>query len=415
MGNFKKKVKKRMRLKSACCNVCILVSGLLLAYVADILLTVGDLHFIPNKNDQKCVNYGEKDWHRSSEDLKVLNSGLLGLEDGEKNANGDILFTSQDRFSWFNVGKKITKEKTLKNLVDELPRGKLVLFQNELNQFKEVHFHADNQPEHFQPHGLSFIDSKSLFVVNHQASGDTIDYIGVNKEWTRAEFFKSYGNISNTHLINDVAAVSAKEFFVTEWVEHQPGTFGNTLESFLKLRSGAVKHCLLNERSKEFDCEKVDSKLASANGVSIVREHGLLLVAETLARQILVYKISNEETKSTKLDVRPQRRSLTLQNIIFVASLCDNFNVDHVTGNVYVTCHPQGLRWKKHSEAPYNETCLSQVLKLTPDFRDFEEILVTDSFSSASVAVATKNKKTKKDSLVLGAVFIEGVAKCPLK
>ena len=249
--------------------------------------------------------------------------------------------------------------------------------------------------EDFHPHGIYLYQNNesghSLFVINHRNSGEeqieVFDIKNVNTLIHRQA-------ISYPELIspNDIIAISATQFYVTNDHGYPSGHFMQTLEDYLGLPLSTVSY---------FDGEKgqiVASGLKFGNGIAITDDLKTLYVAEILSRRINIY------------DRDISDGSLSKRGEIPVDTGADNLEWDDV-GNLWVGAHPKPLDFAAHAK---DKTKLSpsQILKI--DVRGeqpkFSEVYLSagEDISASTVGAVSG------DILLIGSVFESHILKCKL-
>lgn len=273
---------------------------------------------------------------------------------------------------------------------DKKSRGDLYLYKIGDSASSFMNLTANFPKTDFRPHGISLVtendSTKFLFVISHADDGVHA-----------VERFKIVGDsirhlntiISPTFLSpNDIHAISASEFYLTNDHDETKGML-RTVYDFLKIGTGSVVYFDGN------DGKIVASSIPYANGIHTSKDRKKLFVASTNVNEMLVFNILAD-------------KSLEKESSFDTGIGVDNIELDH-TGNLYIGCHPQLLKFLGHSK---DSTKLSPtvVLKMTynDDSKTFtQEIFYTDDgsdLSGGSVA-APFTKPNGEEVILVGSVF----------
>ncbi|XP_072506839.1 serum paraoxonase/arylesterase 1-like [Notamacropus eugenii] len=239
-----------------------------------------------------------------SEDLEILHHGLVFLSCGLKYPG-------------------------MKNLDSHKPGEILLMDLNEENPEAVVlPIHGDGLDRaSLNPHGIStFTDEGNtvyLFVVNHPHFRTTVELFQFQEEERSLLYLKT---IQHELLpnVNDLVAVGREHFYATN--DHyfsDPSLW--PWELYLGLKWSNVVYYSSSE------VREVASGFDVANGINVSPDGKYLYVAELLGHKIHVFeKLANGNLKALK--------ALTFDTLV------DNLSVDPTTGDVWVGCHPNGMK-----------------------------------------------------------------------
>ncbi|XP_006911975.1 serum paraoxonase/arylesterase 1 isoform X2 [Pteropus alecto] len=251
---------------------------------------------LPNCNFIKEIEDG-------SEDLEILPNGLVFISAGLKYAGFKHLDTNKP-------GKIL-----LMDMNEEDPTAlELRIIGNTFNLSS------------FNPHGIStFTDEDNtvyLMVVNHPDLQSTV------------ELFKFQEEKSLLHLktirhkllpnLNDIVAVGPEHFYATN--DHY---FVNPYLKFWERYLGLAWSYIVYYSPNEV--KVVADGFDFANGINLSPDGKYIYIAETLSHKIRVYE-------------KHANWTLTLLKSIVLNTLVDNISVDPVTGDLWVACHPNGMK-----------------------------------------------------------------------
>lgn len=249
--------------------------------------------------------------------------------------------------------------------------------------------------EPLRPHGMSLYlhpnGTRHLFVVHHSLRGERVVLFRI--EATQGEeklVFLREVSAPQFVSLNDVAGAGLESFYVTN--DHgRPGRTGHLVEDFARLSNASLVY---------FDgtwVQTVAQGLKYANGVQVSADRQHVLVAETLAYRIKIFR-------------RAQDGKLTLFSEKSLDTTPDNFSQDE-QGSFLLGAHPSPYLFLRHATKA-TEKAPSEVLKfrVTPEgsATDFSTVLRDPGnvFSASSVAASHGHR------LVVGGVFDPGVLVC---
>ncbi|KAM8770441.1 serum paraoxonase/arylesterase 1-like isoform 2-T2 [Rhynchonycteris naso] len=308
---------------------------------------------LPNCNLIKGIESG-------SEDLEILSNGLAFISSGLK-------YTGIKTFEPEKPGKIL-----LMDLNKEDPTVlELAITANKFNVSS------------FNPHGIStFTDEDNtvyLLVVNHPDVHATVELFKFQEEEKTLLHLKTIRHELLPNM-NDIVAVGPEHFYAT----NNHFFFNPFLRSwviYLGLELSDVVYYSPNE------VQVVADEFDVANGINISPDGKYVYVAETLAHKIHVYEKHDNWT-------------LTLLKSVVLNTLVDNISVDPVTGDLWVGCHPNGMRIFYNSEVPP----ASEVLQIQNILTEEPKVTVVYA-DNGTVLQGSSAASVYKGKLLIGTVF----------
>ncbi|CAH6779171.1 serum paraoxonase/arylesterase 1 [Phodopus roborovskii] len=252
---------------------------------------------LPNCNFVKGIESG-------AEDLEILPNGLAFFSTGLK-------YPGLKEFDPNDPGKIL--------LMDLNEKDPAVL---------ELEIRGDKwDKSSFNPHGIStFTDEDNavyLLVVNHPNYKTTVEVFKFQEEERSLLHLKT---ITHELLpnVNDIAAVGPESFYATN--DHYfADPYLRSWEMYLGLSWSNVVY--YSDGNVQVAAEGFDF----ANGIGISPDGKHVYIAELLAHKIHVYE-------------KHANWTLTPLKVLNFDTLVDNISVDPVTGDLWVGCHPNGMR-----------------------------------------------------------------------
>lgn len=248
-----------------------------------------------------------------------------------------------------------------------------------------------NYPEVFHPHGVSLLQEGGkdyLFVVNHPSTTEhQVDIFEITSPST-ATLLES---ITFPELIspNDLHAVSRNAFYISNDHSSPRQTLGEKVEDFFRL---AATNVLFYDNG---EVNEVLDDLYMANGVVANSDQTKLIVAESTAERLAVYKRDSADPLAWKLEKH-----------ISLNVMPDNLEWS-ADGKIIVASHPKALDFLIHS---FDETAIAPSVahKVDLETGSAEAIYSDDGniLSGSSVAASYK------DQLLIGSVFEEKYVHC---
>ncbi|XP_021353161.1 serum paraoxonase/arylesterase 1-like [Mizuhopecten yessoensis] len=280
-----------------------------------------------------------------SEDLTVLDNGLT--------------FISSGYFPW--------------------TRGRILLFDfsDPLHEVKELPIVSStlNQSD-FNVHGLSVWQDNitgevTLMVINHAGPGDVVEVFTFQEDSRSLLHIKTITCPKRTNM-NDLVLTSNRTFYITKITTLRDYPM---VELLLMLKYGEV---LYYDGS---DFRSVAGRLNLPNGINVSPDHRYMYVAEMESKLLKSYRIVDYGLHFVE-DLR-------------LDTLVDNIEVDPVSGDLWVGCHPSFHRLIQLNVAGL--LLPSQILKVKTSGGKFTEAVevYTDSgseLSASSVASIYKGK-----------------------
>ncbi|XP_076016769.1 serum paraoxonase/arylesterase 2-like [Genypterus blacodes] len=245
----------------------------------------------------------------------------------------------------------------------------------------------------FNPHGISvYIDdtdnSVYLFVVNHPQHTSQIEIFRFVEDDTLVHLKTIIHPL--LHSVNDIVAVGVERFYATN---HQ--YFLNLKLTFLMFFLG-FPLCNVVYYSPD-EVREAASGILFSNGINISPDKRYLYVADFLDHEIDVFE-------------RLEGEQLVHVKSVDVGSLCDNIEVDHKTGDLWLGCHPNGM---KLLNADPNDPPGSEVIKIQNIHS--EQPLVTQVYADdGHVIMGSSVAAPYEGKLLVGTVYHKALY-CDLK
>lgn len=250
---------------------------------------------------------------------------------------------------------------------------------------------SPDAPADFQPHGISLWrgenGEKRLFVVNHPASGHTVEIFDISETGDLAHI--ETVSFDAMHSPNDVLAVGPRQFYATNDHGFDGGIMG-TLEAYLALPFSSVVYY------DGVQGREIEKGLVYANGVNISADGSTVYVAELLKRRIAAFSRDAETGEITR------------QRNYKVNTSPDNIEVAG-DGALWTGGHSKIFDFLKHAENP-SAIAPSHVVRIDPQTGDAEDIFI----DTRGVINASSVGAVWDDILIVGAVFDGHVMICPL-
>ncbi|XP_034084131.1 LOW QUALITY PROTEIN: serum paraoxonase/arylesterase 2-like [Gymnodraco acuticeps] len=275
----------------------------------------------------------------------------------------------------------------------------------------------------FNPHGISVYtdeadDSVYLFVVNHPEHKSQVEIFHLVQEDTLVHLktiahpllhrcvlydqsltvshllhltiYKRFISLIVSFSVNDILAVGKESFYATN--DHY---FASDVLHFLTLILD-YPMCEVVYYSPE-EVRVAANGFLSANGINISPDKRYIYVSDIVGHDIKVYE-------------RQQGEQLRFLKSVAVGSLCDNIEVDHRTGDIWLGCHPNGQKLVKYdpedlagSEVIRIKNILSEKPVMSLEYGDDGHVLV-----ASTVAAPFEGK------LLIGSIFHKALY-CDLK
>ncbi|XP_051722641.1 serum paraoxonase/arylesterase 2 [Ctenopharyngodon idella] len=298
-------------------------------------------NYLPNCHLIEGIDFG-------AEDITVLKNGLAFLSTGLK-------YPGLPSYS-DDPGKIYTL-----NLLDSELKIEALSIKGQFDK------------DSFNPHGISvYTDDKDgaiyVFVVNHPQGKSQVEIFRFVENENALQYIKTIKH-ELLHNVNDIVAVGAESFYATN--DHY---FTNEIlklvEPFLSL-----PWCDVVYFSPE-TVQVVAEGFLSANGINISPNKRHLYVSNILKHTIVVLEIQKNTVLSHVKEVD-------------VNSLCDNIEVDRESGDLWLGCHPNGLKFMlgdpndpPGSEVIRIENILSEKPQVTQVYADDGSVIIASSVAA---------------------------------
>ncbi|TNN02455.1 serum paraoxonase/arylesterase 2-like [Takifugu rubripes] len=249
--------------------------------------------------------------------------------------------------------------------------------------------------ESFNPHGISVYEDQSddtvyLFVVNHPQHQSQVELFRFVEDDLSLVHLKTIKH-ELLHSVNDIVAVGTDSFYATNDHYFTQKLLASYVEPFLGLAWCNVVYYSPKE------VKVVSEGYDFANGINISPDKKHVYVVDLFGHNVHV------------LD-RNEDNSLVPVKRVDVGSLCDNVEVDPQTGDLWLGCHPNGMKLLMYDsiDPPGSEVIRVQNVhsaqpEVTQVYADDGGVLV-----GSSVAAVYGGK------LLIGTVFHKGLC-CDLK
>ncbi|XP_042346630.1 serum paraoxonase/arylesterase 2-like isoform X2 [Plectropomus leopardus] len=245
----------------------------------------------------------------------------------------------------------------------------------------------------FNPHGISVYtdeadDSVYLFVVNHPQHKSQVEIFHFVPDNTLVHLKTITHPL--LHNVNDVVAVGVESFYAT--LDH---SFQNDALHFLTLLLG-LPWCEVVYYSPQ-EVRVAASGILSANGINISPDKRYIYVADIPEHEIEVYE-------------RKEGEQLMHVKSVAVGSLCDNIEVDHRTGDLWLGCHPNGMKL-----SPYNpeDPPGSEVIRIK-NIHSEQPVVSLEYADDGHMLMASTVAAPYEGKLLIGTVFHKALY-CDLK
>uniref|UniRef100_A0A1A7XMY5 Paraoxonase n=2 Tax=Iconisemion striatum TaxID=60296 RepID=A0A1A7XMY5_9TELE len=191
----------------------------------------------------------------------------------------------------------------------------------------ELQIKGELDLDSFNPHGISVYtdeadDSVYLLVVNHPKSKSQVEIF----RFVEDETLVHLKTITHPllHSVNDIVAVGPEHFYATN--DHY---FHSDMLHFLTIFLG-LSLCDVVYYSPE-EVRVAADGIQSGNGINISPDKRFIYVSDILDHDVDVFE-------------RQDGEHLVYIKSVAVGSLCDNIEVDHRTGDLWLGCHPNPLK-----------------------------------------------------------------------
>ncbi|XP_068426182.1 serum paraoxonase/arylesterase 2-like [Clinocottus analis] len=245
----------------------------------------------------------------------------------------------------------------------------------------------------FNPHGISAYvdeadDSVYLFVVNHPQHKSQVEIFHLVQENTLVHLKTITHPL--LHSVNDIVAVGVDSFYATNY-QPSPNDVLNTLTVLLGFAWCDVVYYSPKEVRVAAD------GFLSANGINISPDKRYIYVSDIMGHLVDIYE-------------RKEGEQLVHLKSVAVGSLCDNIEVDHKTGDLWLGCHPNGMKLAVYDpEDPPG----SEVLRIKNILSD-HPVVSQEYVDNGHVLIASTVAAPHEGKLLIGSVFHKALY-CDLK
>ncbi|XP_037130434.1 serum paraoxonase/arylesterase 2-like [Syngnathus acus] len=248
--------------------------------------------------------------------------------------------------------------------------------------------------ETFNPHGISvYIDPTEevvyLFVVSHPDQNSQVELFKFVEEELSLMHLKTFKH-DLLHSVNDIVALGKDHFYATN--DHY---FSNQC---LKALEFLLAQPWTNVVYYSEDIVKIVSQgYYMANGINVSPDERHVYVMDVLDHKVHVLE-------------RKEDNGLAFVKAIDVGSLCDNIEVDPITGDLWLGCHPNG--WKALNVDP-NDPAGSEVIRIQnihSEEPSVKQMFADDGHMIMGSSVAT----TYGDKVLIGSIFHKAIC-CDLE
>ncbi|WP_342377251.1 SMP-30/gluconolactonase/LRE family protein [Myxococcus stipitatus] len=248
----------------------------------------------------------------------------------------------------------------------------------------------------FHPHGISLFvapdGTQTLFVVNHpDGATNQVERFEVGADGMLVH----KATLKDPLLLspNDILAVDAERFYVTNDHGHPPGAM-RTLEDYLQLGLGSVVY---------FDGQRFQTVIEGtkyANGINVSRDGKTVYLTQTVGKLLQSYARD------------PATGALTLSHAKVLDTAPDNIELD-AQGDLWIAAHPKLFDFVSHATDPKGlARAPAQVLRFSGTGADMKvtEVYLDDGKQTAATATAAVFGKR----MLLGPVFDADILDCEL-
>lgn len=245
----------------------------------------------------------------------------------------------------------------------------------------------------FNPHGISVYtdeadDSVYLFVVNHPSHRSQVEIFHFIEENTLVHLKTITHPL--LHSVNDVVAVGVENFYATN--DH---FFTNEALHFMTVFLG-LPWCDVVYYSPE-EVRVAANSLMSANGINISPDKRYIYVVDIVDHDVDVFE-------------RKEVEQLTFIKSVAVGSLCDNIEVDHRTGDVWLGCHPNAMKFLNFNPEDPPGSEIIQVRNILSE----QPVVSQEYADDGKVIMASSVASPFEGKLLIGSVFHKALY-CNLK
>lgn len=355
--------------------------------------------------------------------------GPVGCEDMVLNPHNGILFVSSDDKSIFKHPISGTDYHGEKTAAAHLPNGGIYYVntkdENPTVSAKKTQLSVEHSELHeFHPHGITLsADGETLYTVSHGTSGELVVawhvHYGLDKH-TQPLLLQHKFTVRQpprSHLfglLNDVTAhptLSTKDKHVLYVSNSLANGLDHPYSALLEIASnshrGTVIKCTVEKKNDKWqsECHAIVHNMGGPNGIHVLNDGKLLVVAETFGRALQFYALDAEGNVTSSQPTQT----------VHIDSAVDNIIVDHDTGDLLVAGHSNVLEFMRHGYAPQQYTSPTEVFRVK-HYGDGKYasmaklVLAEDGKKLSGVSVALPHE----DQIYLGSVMANGLLVCPV-
>ncbi|KAI3360459.1 hypothetical protein L3Q82_002351 [Scortum barcoo] len=247
----------------------------------------------------------------------------------------------------------------------------------------------------FNPHGISaYVDEADdivyLFVVNHpQKHTSQIEIFHFVEENTLVHLKTITHPLLNS--VNDIVAVGVESFYVT----NDRYFYNDVLHILCVLVLGRTWSDVVYYSPKEVRVA-ADGFMAS-NGINMSPDKRYIYVADIIDHEIDVFE-------------RREGEQLVYLKSVAVGSLCDNIEVDHRTGDLWLGCHPNSLKLLAYDP---KDPPGSEIIKIK-NIHSEQPVVSQEYLDNGRVLMASTVAAPYEGKLLIGTAFHKAMC-CDLK
>nr|XP_020475724.1 serum paraoxonase/arylesterase 2-like [Monopterus albus] len=245
----------------------------------------------------------------------------------------------------------------------------------------------------FNPHGISVYTDEAdesiyLFVVNHPQYKSQVEIFRFVEEDTLVHL----KTITHPLLrsINDVVAVGVESFYATN-----DRAFPSDSLNFLTILLG-LPWCEVVYYSPG-EVKVAANGFLLANGINISPDKRYIYVSDLLDHDIDVFE-------------RQEGKDLVYIKSVAVGSLCDNIEVDHRTGDIWLGCHPNAIKFLNYDPEDPPGSEVIQIKNIHSEQPVVSQVYADNGHVIMASAVAAPYA----GKLLIGSVFHKALL-CDLK
>uniref|UniRef100_A0A8C1R8U3 Paraoxonase n=1 Tax=Cyprinus carpio TaxID=7962 RepID=A0A8C1R8U3_CYPCA len=293
-------------------------------------------NYLPNCHLIEGIEYG-------AEDITILDDGLAFLSTGLKYPGLPSYSDDPGKIYSLNLLDSDLKIKAL-NIKGQFDKGS------------------------FNPHGISvYTDEKGLpfLLITFLAQVEIFRFVEGENALQHIKTIRH----ELLHNVNDIVAVGTESFYATNDHYFTNGIL-KVMEPLLSLSWSDVVYY------SPQTVQVVAGGFSSANGINISPDKRHLYVSNILKHKIRVMEIQKNTVLSHVKEVD-------------VGSLCDNIEVDRESGDLWLGCHPNGLKFMLSdpndppgSEVIRIENILSEKPRVTQVYADDGSVIIASSVAT---------------------------------